>query len=313
MSTRIAKTVTTRMEFGDPNKYRIAELESSIFRAVAFPRGYIRQLKGKFLESVSKSGVYILVGPMTFRGKRDVYIGESSTKVISRLRRHANPNSRDYKEFWESVVIITTNNSQIKSKTKFVEGELIRYKEINKNWKITNEKSSSYKLEDLTLSEEDFVLEFIDASKLILACLGYDFLHAPPSRSSQLPSKRVTRIVDKRKAKFIFRGLGGVRAEMTIDQNGGFVVSKGSIARGRIAVRLMSQKKSEREELIRSKVLKKQGDNFIFTKDHAFRSVSDAATQVTGSHRNGNKTWKLEGKGITYGEWKKSNKSKTRK
>ena len=304
-----AKTVEIRMEHGDPNEYRTAKLQRTIFRAAAFPRGYVDQLKGSNVPKLlSGSGVYFLIGPKTSRIKRDVYIGES-TNVIKRLRDH-----RD-KEFWESVIVASTTNNDINSKTKYVEGELMGYKKRNRNWKIVNDKSSYYESKYLSSSEEDFVLEFIDASKVMLACLGCDFLCEPLKGPPQLSSKSATQPADRRKGKtkFICRGLGGVYAEMTIDSNGGFVVSKGSIARGRLTDSLVPVKKSDRQKLIRSKILKRQGDNYIFTKDHTFGSVSDAATQVMGGLRNGNRAWKVDGTGMTYGNWKKDNKRKAKK
>ena len=306
------------MEYGDPNEFRTAELPSSNFHAVAFPRKHIDQLKGKVLEIFEGAGVYILIGPTTSRSKREVYIGESSRKVINRIRNHNNPKNKEYKEFWESVVIITTNNNEIISRTKFIEGELIRYEGMNRNWNIVNSNSSSYKSKNLSASDEDFVLEFIDASKLMLACLGYNLLHKSV-KSTKPTSKILLRSVSEAKsrrkmtAKFICRGLGGVYAEMTIDPNGGFVVSRGSIARGRLATSLALRKKSDRQNLIRSGILKERGDNFVFTKDYTFGNVSSAATQVMGCHRSGNETWKLEGKGTTYGEWKKTKNIKVKK
>lgn len=315
MLTQRAITVKVRMEYGDPNEFRTAELPSSNFHAVAFPRKHIDQLKRKVLETLEGAGVYILIGPSMTRGKREVYIGESSRKVINRIRNHNNPKNTEYKEFWESVVIITTNNNEIISRTKFIEGELIRYEGINRNWNIVNNNSSSYESKSLSASDEDFVLEFIDASKIMLACLGYNLLQKSV-KSTKPTSKILSRSVSearsrrKRTAKFICRGLGGVYAEMTIDPNGGFVVSKDSIARGRLAASLAPRKKSDRQNLIHSGILRKRGDNFVFTKDYKFKNVSSAAIQVMGCHRSGSEAWKLEGKGTTYGEWKKANNIK---
>ena len=305
-----AKTVEIRMEHGDPNEYRTAKLHPTIFRAAAFPRGHIDQLKGKVPKLLSGSGVYFLIGPKTSKTRRDVYIGES-TNVIKRLREQ-----KRSKKFWESVVVVTTSNNHINSKTKYIEGELLGYKKGNRDWKVINDNSSTYKSEDLQTIDIDFVLDFINASKVMLACLGCDFLCASPKESSQIPSKPAAQAVSrrhKRITKFICRGLGGVYAEMTIDSNGGFVVSKGSIARGRLADSLGQPKRADRRRLIRTKILKKKGDNYIFTKNYTFGSVFDAATQIMGGFRNGNREWKLDGTGTTYGSWKKANNSKAKK
>lgn len=308
-----AKTVEIRMEHGDPNEYRTAKLQRTIFHAAAFPRGHIDQLKGKKASKLlSGSGVYFLIGPKTSRIKRDVYIGES-TNLINRLRIHNK--KRNHKHIWESVVVISTTNNEINSKTRYVEAELMGYKKNNRSWKVVNDNSSNYKSEDLPTSDIDFVLDFINASKVMLACLGCDFLCGSIKKSTQISSKPTVRSAGGRKGKtkFICRGLGGVYAEMTIDSNGGFVVSKGSVARGRLTDSLVPAKRSDRQRLIRSKILKKQGENYIFTKDYTFGSVSDAATQVMGCLRNGNLEWKIDGIGKTYGDWKKSNKGKAKK
>lgn len=302
MSNPKAKTIKIRLVDGDSNEVRTAEIQSTNFRAISLPRIRLNELNKPELSIISKQGAYILIGPKQSNNMRDVYIGQSSSKVISRLRLHNSPSSKEFKEFWESVVVFTTKDNEVNSKTKYVEKALMYNCGQNRNLTITNDNSSSYDSDQLPTSDDDFVVDFIEASKVMLLCLGYDFLQEPFASSSRKPSRNKRK--KNTKAEIFFcSGDCGVYAEMTVDSNGGIVVAKGSIAKGTMTRGIRQTKKSYRKKLIRLKVLKKHGDNFIFTKDHVFNSASDAATHIKGSLRDGNKEWRLKGKGTKYGEW----------
>lgn len=306
MSNTKAKTIKVRLVDGDPSGVRTAGIQSTNFQAVSLPRIRLNELKKAELSVISKQGAYILIGPKKSNNMRDVYIGQSSSKVIGRLRQHNNPNSKEFKEFWESAVVFTTIDNEVNSKTKYIEKALMFNCEENRNLTIVNDNSSSYNSDQLPTSDDDFVADFIEASKIMLLCLGYELLQEPLSSSSE----SLIRSKSKKNAKaeiFVCSGDGGVYAEMTIDQNGYIVVAKGSIAKGTMTEGIRPKKKSDRKRLIHTKVLKKHGDNFIFAKDHRFGSVSDAATQIKGSLRDGNKEWRLKDKGTKYGEWKNEN------
>lgn len=306
MSSPKAKTIKVRLVDGDLNEVRTAQIQSTNFQAVSLPRIRLNELKKAELDIVSKQGAYILIGPKKSNNMREVYIGQSSSKVIGRLRQHNSSKGNEFKEFWESAVVFTTTDNEVNSKTKYIEKALMYDCGRNRSLKITNDNSSSYDSDQLPTSDDDFVVDFIEASKIMLLCLGYDLLQEPFESSSENSSSNKQKKNTKAEI-FVCSGNDGVYAEMTIDANGGIVVAKGSIAKGTMTSGIRPKKKSDRKELIRLKVLKKHGDNFIFTKDHRFDSVSDAATQIKGSLRDGNKEWRLKEKRTKYGEWKKGN------
>lgn len=46
-----------------------------------------------------------------------------------------------------------------------------------------------------------------------------------------------------------------------------------------------------------------EAGSVTFTKDQAFSSPSATAAVVSGRPANGRTTWKIDGDGLTYGEW----------
>ncbi|WP_371734184.1 DUF4357 domain-containing protein [Aliiroseovarius sp. xm-v-225] len=91
-----------------------------------------------------------------------------------------------------------------------------------------------------------------------------------------------------------------------VEIDGQFVVLEGSS--GSLKERpsfLSSGIKAERDRLLSSGIAEKTGDNnFVLRKDADFRSPSGAAVFLWGTSRNGRTDWLVEGKGITYAEWK---------
>ena len=311
-----AKTIKIRLLDGDQDGIQTAAIQSTIYEAIAFPRSRFGDLKSAKV-NINRPGAYVLVGDTVEIGKRrSAYIGESSRSVYSRISNHNNPNSREYKSFWKSAIVLTSKDSkELYFKPKYIERELKRIGERDGNWEIINKNDSTFNISELSDSDEDFILDFIEASTVMVRSLGYDLFLDPPNTLFQDSSSIDTRESIKQKVmtKFTCHGKGGVYAEMLVDPGGGFIVKKNSIAKGTMTDGIRPDKKSDREKLIRLKILKKYDDNYIFTKDHEFSSVSDAASQIKGSLRNGNLEWKLDGTKTTYGEWKRVMSRKTKK
>lgn len=312
-----AKTITIRLLDGNLDGIRTAKIANALYEAIVFPRNRLGDLKtGKV--NISRPGAYILVDESVEVGRRRLaYIGESSTDVYGRIVDHNKPSSSSYKEFWKTAIVLTSDDCKdLRTKAKFIEGELIRISEDDDFWKITNTNGSSYNINDLSDSDADFVNHFIENCSTIVNTLGYNLflgLHdAEPKNLSNIKVKKPTKMETIN--KFFCYGKGKVFAEMQINSNGNITIKEGSIANGILTESVKPSKKLIRTKLIQSKILKKHGENYIFSKDYdGFTSVSDAATQIAGSPRDGNKTWKLPGTNTTYGEWKESVNGKTKK
>ena len=314
-----AKTIKIRLLDGDQDGIQTAAIQSTIYEAIAFPRSRFGDLKSAKV-NINRPGAYVLVGDTVEIGRRrSAYIGESSRSVYNRISNHNNPNSREYKSFWRSAIVLTSKDSkELYFKPKYIERELKRIGERDGNWEIINKNDSTFHISELSDSDEDFILDFIEASTVMVRSLGYDLFLEPPNSlfqdSSSIDTADTKEPIRKMvMTKFICHGKGGVYAEMLVDSDGSFVVKKNSIAKGTMTKGIRSDKKSDRKKLIRLKILKKHGDNYIFTKNYEFSSVSDAASQIKGSMRNGNTEWKLDGTDTTYGEWKRVMNGKTKK
>lgn len=78
----------------------------------------------------------------------------------------------------------------------------------------------------------------------------------------------------------------------------GFVVLSGSTGRKDVVPSIANTSDGRmREPLLKSGVLKVDGDKIVFTKDHLFRTPSGAALVLLGRTANGWVEWKTEGRG----------------
>ncbi|MGH1452914.1 MAG: DUF4357 domain-containing protein [Paracoccaceae bacterium] len=97
----------------------------------------------------------------------------------------------------------------------------------------------------------------------------------------------------------------GINARAT-EIDGQFVVLEGSL--GSLKEKssfLASASKAVRDRLLVSGVVEAVGqDNFVLRKDVEFKSPSGAAVFLYGTSRNGRTDWLVEGKSLTYADWK---------
>ena len=85
----------------------------------------------------------------------------------------------------------------------------------------------------------------------------------------------------------------------------GFVVLKGSIGRKDNVPTFSSSNQRFRKRLVDAGVMREEGGNVVFEKDHLFGSPSMAAIALLGRTSNGWKEWKSKD-GITLDELKRA-------
>ncbi len=99
----------------------------------------------------------------------------------------------------------------------------------------------------------------------------------------------------------------GLRARLVRDEDGKFVILKGSQARGEWKGKKSkpySYEKLYYRPIEDGELLKRQDrDVYVFNGNCAFDSVSAAASVVCGRVANGNVEWKVEGGDKIYKEW----------
>lgn len=314
MLTESAHTVRVHLPAGDPNGIRIADIVMSKIQAIAFPYGQLRHARrySKF-HSFDKPGIYILIGSNELEGIHSVaYIGQSINVGGQRLYGHSSDTRRGKGRlpFWEHTVVLTTNDESISAgNLNYIEAELINRARRSFRWKLKNKNNRSVDISKLPPIERDAVDKFVNPSIAIIRCLGWDLFHEIPDNTVRRHKARNgTRKViesppdDILQAKFICRGSGGILATMMINEVGNYIVLKGSRASSNVKESAPRIVKSLHQVLIKNRILVEDGKDLIFSRNFGFRSISVAASIVTGVITNGRFAWKTDD-GRNYDTW----------
>jgi hypothetical protein len=268
------KTIQIYLPDGNPKGVKIAEITTSIGKAIFIPRSKINDVSNR--SELQGVGIYFLLGEANELGQHRVYIGEAET-LIKRLKQH----NTSSKEFWNvAIAFMSEKNNLNKAHVKFLENFCCnKAKEINR---CELENSVNPTKSTITESEEDFVLSFFDDLKVLLSALGYQiFEEIKKERGKQ--------------TYFCKSKFANAQGEYTEE---GFVVFKGSKANkeGTPAFETTNWPKI-RQKLIDKGILLEEGDVYLFTDDFLFSSPSAAAAIVVGRSANGWTGWKTkEGK-----------------
>lgn len=249
---------------------------------------------------VSRTGVYILIGPDDEdQGQQKIYVGEAD-ELKSRIVSH-----NKEKEFWDRFVSVSSKDMNLtKAHVKYLEGRLLDFAHESAKVSVDNKTNPSFdKLPEADISDME---SFLEEVRLALPVLGIDFF--PTRRIVRKNSREQDKndISDDGEINFLLKNTrAGIDAKAT-EINGKFVVLEGS--KGSLKERssfLSSGIKSVRDRLLVSGVAEATSDdNFILRKDAEFNSPSGASVFLHGTSRNGRIDWLVEGKGITYAEWK---------
>jgi hypothetical protein len=274
------RTIQIFLPFGSPRGIKIAEITNRTVQAIYIPRNQL-DYAAKRIE-VTNVGVYFLFGQSENDAMPVVYIGEAEN-CFERLKQH----NRE-KEFWDSAVVFVTNNNQnqfTKTDVKFLERlSFERAQKINR-----------YKLNQ-TVPANSFVPEWRQADlfdifetlSILLSTLGYRlFDEIRTAKVSNDPNIQTNNT-------FYCRGKG-LEAIGEYSEEG-FVVYKGSQMTKTTSKSIHNYLLTNRENLIKDKIVEDHGDAYLFTKDHLFSSPSLAAAIVLGRNANGWNEWKnIEG------------------
>lgn len=278
----------------------------STIQAIAFRRNQLRRVREAFPE-IERPGVYILIGAdETAQDVQFSYIGESES-VGARLSYHnSNEGGRDAKGFWtDTVALISKDENLTKSHARYVEACLIRGAGSNPRWTLPNSRKPSDDAGKLPLPDRAAMDEFVDQTKTLVGCLGWDLFREIRGRAPEQIAEQILPTAETHTSpRFFFRG-EGFAAEMEIGASGDFVVIAGSKARMRTTRTIPSGAATLRNTLIEKGVLREYDDVFVFTSDYSFTSSSAAAAAVIGASANGRVLWKIPD-GRTYADWEAS-------
>ncbi|QYK60759.1 DUF4357 domain-containing protein [Paenibacillus sp. S25] len=138
---------------------------------------------------------------------------------------------------------------------------------------------------------------FLDQIKLILPVMNFRFLI--PSTVRIIESQPLSReLQDEEKMKVYTLKNKNIFAKL-IESQQGYVVLAGSQSNKTTSNSISDGWKKLRQKLLDSKVLKENGDFYIFTEDAIFSSISGASASVLGRQAAGPLEW-IDDKGNTY-------------
>ncbi|MBK9989639.1 MAG: GIY-YIG nuclease family protein [Verrucomicrobia bacterium] len=258
---------------GDPDGLRTIEKSNWSGAGIVIPRSLMAEAKSR--RELTRTGVYVLVGPAEESGLPRIYIGEGDP-IRPRLEQHASK-----KDFWTSCIAFTSKDENLnKAHVQYIESRLIALAAQAKRCVLDNGNAPALP----SLSEADVADAegFLSEMLLCFPVLGLGvFTAAAPVQKS---------------AKLLFIVSKGVKAQ-GMETLEGFVVRVGSEAVKNEVSSCHAYLKELRSALIDNGVLKQASENYIFAQDYVFASPSTAAGVVQGRSANGRVDWKTkEGK-----------------
>lgn len=284
---------------GTPGGLLTAEIMNWTGHVIAAPRSDLRTLLRR--EETSRTGIYIVLGddPETLGGTL-AYIGEGD-EVSERLAQHARPEEKGGKDFWDRAVVLTNKDANLtKAHARYLESRFITLARQAGRSRITNSTSPlPLPLPEADVSDMEY---FIAQTQIILPVLGVNMFRsasgpvsAPAEAAGAPPLTSPIFTLYLRKD-----GLTATAREI----DGEFTVLQGSQARP-AWTGVSHSYKALYEKLVEEKVLipERDGSLMRFARDRVFASPSAAAAVVTGRQSNGRVEWKIDGPGITFGDW----------
>lgn len=251
-------------------------------------------------DEVSRTGVYILLGPdEEDQGLQKIYVGEAD-ELKSRIVSH-----NKEKDFWDRFVSVSSKDMNLtKAHVKYLEGRLLDFAHESGKTTVDNKTNPNFdKLPEADISDMESFLEEI---RLALPVLGVDFFPTRKAVNKSSKKQLEAESVSGDDVYFVLKNSKAGIDARALEIDGQFVVLQGST--GSLKERpsfLSSGIKAVRDRLLSSGTVEKINDNnFCLKKDADFRSPSGAAVFLYGTSRNGRTDWIVEGRGVTYAEWK---------
>lgn len=296
MST--GKTIRIYLDDGSVSGIRHAEIINWTGQAISSPRSKIKLLTT--WEESKKPGVYFLFGVDEKSGEDAVYIGEAEN-VYDRLQDHLAK-----KDFWNEVVFFTSKDENLtKSHVKYLESRLIQLAKAAARYVVLN--GNEPKLPVLPRGDRDAMDEFVSNLKILLGVVGYKTLEGITEKKSTEPKKLESTETSQPMANALplYLKVKGINAEAYVTDEG-IVVLANSHTSNEVKDSLSTGYKKLREQFIQNGILIKSNDGYIFTKNHLFKSPSQAAAIIVGYSINGRHHWQTSN-GVTLKSIEESN------
>jgi hypothetical protein len=295
------RTLKLYLVDGTPTGVITAELGVSSVRAVMSSRTALPDLIKR--EEASRTGVYLLIGPdPDFESRQLVYVGEGDN-VGQRLARHDGDVSKDF--FTRAVLIVSKDENLTKAHGRYLESRIISLINTAGRAKLANQIEPNFKgLPEPEIADMERVLDEIET---LLPVLGFDILR-PAGQKLELNNGLEKDGSPQDTDDILFSYVPSGAQAWARESAGEFIVLKGSFAKKQEVPSCNDGLKRSRATLIERGVLIATGDNsfFEFSKDYPFNSPSGAAAVIYGGQVSGNRYWKHDKTGQTYGDWRKA-------
>jgi hypothetical protein len=300
----MGKTIKIYLPNESVSGIRHAEIANWSGQALACPRSRFQELRE--WSEVQRPGVYFLFGVDDETAEEAVYIGEAEV-VIDRLSSHMSG-----KDFWTEVVAFTSKDENLtKAHVRYLESRLISMTKHAGRYRMTN--GSLPQLPSLPRSDRDAMEEFLAAAKMLMGALGHKVLEALVSHTSNStpPCDPDPPVLAGAEAQ----GTGKVPDSLPVFHlrvadihargvrtDEGMVVLEGSDATAATFKSMTGSMVAMRQMLVESGALVPSGKKFKLTRDHLFKSPSQAGGVLAGYSINGREYWRLED-GTTYAKY----------
>lgn len=275
-----AQTIQIYLPSGDPAGLRVANLTTRTVRVFEVPRSLLAQ----FLQrpEAGQVGVYYLFGSSDDETPQ-CYIGQSGNVGV-RLQQHAAS-----KDFWtRALVAVSLTNEWTSTHVAYLEWLSLaraatagRYVLVN-----GNQASNPYTPEPL----EADCQEFIDTIAVLLATLGSPVLEAVrPGATAASPADGVA---EAEPELLFFREAGCDASGYQTPE--GLLVLAGAKGRATLRPSALPSLSRQRDSLEAEGVIKFEGEELVFLRDHLFSSPSAAGCVLVGGSNNGRTSWQNE-------------------
>ena len=269
------KTLKLFLVNGSPTGVVTSEIIGWTGKAVSASRTALRDLLSR--EEVSRTGVYLLLGPdMEREGRQRVYVGQSDN-VGRRLKEHAGD---DTKNFFARVCLFVSKDENLTSAhARYLEARLID--RVDRAAGVT--RSGPAPKSDGLLPESDVadMNAFLSQIETVLPVLGFDVLRLAKE------VKETDDDVGDAAPTFVLT-TGGTEAQAR-ELDGAFVVLAGSLARVKETKSIYPHVKRLRKQLLEDDVMKQteNGEHYEFAQNYPFDNSSIAASVVYGGSIGG--------------------------
>ncbi len=303
----MGKTIKIYLPNESVSGIRHAEIANWSGQAVACPRSRFQELRE--WSEMQRPGVYFLFGVDDKTAEESVYIGEAEI-VIDRLSSHMSS-----KDFWTEVVAFTSKDENLtKAHVRYLESRLIAMTKLAGRYRMTN--GSFPQLPSLPRSDRDAMEEFLAAAKMLMGALGHKVLEALVSQprivNNPMPpcdpglpvfaSAKASSMGKVQDSLPVFHlRVAGIHAR-AVRTDEGIVVLEGSVATAETGKSITGSMVAMRQMLLESGALVPSGEKLRLTRDHLFKSPSQAGWVFAGYSINGREYWRLED-GTTYAKY----------